>query len=131
MLYPQLAAVTNTYPSLYTTSLAPPSARQVKGHIGRLGGRLETSLEHHIMKKISKHIPDELHAQDGYVDMLVAGYASFSRDNQSKLVVNTTKGKVVVGYRQTHDEEAGKRGGLKVGAAHDAANAPHKKWWSL
>jgi hypothetical protein len=43
--------------------------------------------------------------------------------------VQSTKGKVVIGYRETRDEETAKAMGLKVGVL-EQQQRKKKHWWS-
>jgi len=60
------------------------------------------------------------------LDQVVGGFASHTRSEQSKVTIQSSKGRVVVGYRETADEAAAKAMGLSVGAQ---GSQKKKRWW--
>jgi len=54
------------------------------------------------------------------------GPATYSKLDQSKLLIASQKGRVVIGYRETKDEAAARGMDLKVGAQ---GGGKKKRWW--
>jgi hypothetical protein len=51
---------------------------------------------------------------------------TYSKSDQSKLLIASQKGRVVIGYRETHDEGVTKGMDLKVGVQ---GGGKKKRWW--
>jgi hypothetical protein len=104
----------------YTTFVTPLSVNDPKK---------SKSIEHTGATKIQKWVPGPLRGRSDILDQVIGGYASHTRGEQSKISVQSTKGKVVIGYRETRDEETAKAMGLKVGVL-EQQQRKKKHWWS-
>ena len=82
------------------------------------------SPEHSVASRITQHVPKSMRGQSDILDQVVGGFTAHSRKEQSKISV-AAKGRVVVGYRETEDEDAVRRMGLGVGMQ----GTKKKPWW--
>ena len=117
-LTPALAQVSKPYGSYYTTFVAPMSVRREQGK--------STSAELRAMSGIERYVPKKAREESDILDQVMAGYAHHTRGEQSKIIITSSKGRIVVGYRETGDEEVANGLRLAVGAQ---GGARKKKWW--
>ncbi|KAK8854873.1 hypothetical protein IAR55_003612 [Kwoniella newhampshirensis] len=116
-----LKPIANPYASLHTTFMVPLALSRDPRHA--------SSFEHSAAKKIEKYIPNSFREdQSDILDQVVGGYVSHGRGEHCKLVIRTEKGRVVVGLRDSKDEEDWKAMGLRVGAM-DGGRKGKKRWW--
>ena len=78
------------------------------------------------MSGIQRYTPKSFRQQSDLFDQVVGGYASHTRGEQSKVTIQSTKGRVVIGYRNGADEEGAKEMGLIVG---NQGTQKKKRWW--
>jgi len=114
----QLQPIHNPYASFYTTFAVPLQLQS--------DPKKARSAELAVMGGIQKWVPKSLRGQSDILDQVVGGYASHTRGEQSKVAVQSSKGKVVLGIRGTRDEEQARSMGLAVGAKDGNKK---KKWW--
>ena len=114
----QLQPLSNPYGAFYTTFVVPDSFKD--------DPKKAKSLEHQAMSKIERYVPNRVKGQSDILDQVVAGYAHHTRGEQSKIAVTSGKGRVVIGFRETEDEEQAGRMRLMVGAQ---SGGRKKKWW--
>ena len=114
----QILPVTNPYASFYTTHLVPRHLAQDK--------QKSRAVEHEAASKIERYVPESFREQSDLFDQVVGGYASHTRGEQSKVLVTSAKGRVVIGYRESTDEREAMVMGLNVGAK---SQGKKKRWW--
>lgn len=85
-----------------------------------------SSIEHTALSKLAKYIPEGLMGQSDELDQAFGGIAAHTRGEQSKISVTAGKGRVVIGYRESLDEEKARGMGLKVGVKEGKGK---KGWW--
>ncbi|ORY35442.1 hypothetical protein BCR39DRAFT_460967, partial [Naematelia encephala] len=119
ILAAQLQPIANPYASFYTTFVVPLHLAQ--------DPKKSRSAEHRAMSTIQKYVPQSLREQSDIFDQVVGGFASHTRGEQSKITVQSTKGRVVIGYRETKDEQDVLGLGLVVGAK--GPQGKKKRWW--
>ena len=78
------------------------------------------------MSGIERYVPKKAREESDILDQVMAGYAHHTRGEQSKIIITSSKGRIVVGYRETGDEEVANGLRLAVGAQ---GGARKKKWW--
>ena len=83
--------------------------------------RAARPLEHKASLGTAKYMPDFLKAQDPIIDQVVAAYAAHTRGEWSKVHITNmgSKGRVVLGYRESEDEAEVGEMGLRVGVQHE------------
>ncbi len=118
ILSAQLEPLVNPYAAFYTTHVAPLHIKNDSSY--------KRPFEHRAAANIQRYVPQTFRQQSGSLDQVVGGYASHTRGEQSKVTIQSNKGRVVIGYRESADEEGAKGMGLVVGA-----QGPQKKkhWW--
>lgn len=109
--------IANPYASFYTTFFVP-------GHLSG-DAKKSKSVERNFMGGIQQRVPKRARSKNDYLDQVVGGFASHTRGEQSKVVVNASKGRVVFALRETDDEQSIAQLGLKVGRE----GTKKKKFW--
>jgi hypothetical protein len=118
ILQPQCQPIAHPYETFYTTFVTPLASTDPKK---------SSSFEHKTASMIQKFVPKSFLEQSDMLDQVVSGFATHTRGEQSKITVQSSKGRVVFGYRETRDEETVKGMGLKVGVQEQQQRK--KKWW--
>jgi len=85
-----------------------------------------SSVEHRAMSTMERHIPASFREESDFNNQIAGGFASHAKGDQSKLLIASQKGRVVIGYRESKDEQAAAGMDLKVGAQ---AGGKKKRWW--
>ena len=81
------------------------------------------------MSGIERWVPNSAREQNDMLDQVMAGYQHHTRGEQNKVSITTGgKGRVVVGYTDTSDEDEAKGMRLLVGAQ---SGGRKKKWWQV
>ncbi|WWD18978.1 hypothetical protein CI109_103435 [Kwoniella shandongensis] len=121
ILGPLLKPLANPYASLYTTFMVPLALSR--------DPRYASSIEHTATKRIERYIPGSFREdQSEILDQIAGGFMSHGRGEHSKLVIRSEKGRVVLGLKESKDEEDWKALGLRVGVM-DGGRKGKKRWW--
>lgn len=118
ILSAQLKEVLKPYHEFYSTFVVPLSVAQDPSK--------NANVEHTGMGYAQKWIPEFLREQDEYLDQATGGLKSHTRGELNKLDIRCGKGRVVVGFRDSLDEQAAEEMGLKVGHKD---GGKRKHWW--
>jgi len=118
ILTAQLEALANPYAAFFTTVVTPLRVKADPSY--------KRSYEHRTVSGIQRYTPKSFREQSDMLDQVVGGYAGHTRAEQSKVTIQSSKGRVVIGYRESADEEGAQGMGLVVGA-----HGPQRKkrWW--
>lgn len=118
ILEAQLKPVVRPYQDFYSTFVVPTAYAQ--------DAKRNSNIEHTGMKNVQKWVPDFLREEDEYLDQVTGGLKSHTRGELNKLDIRSGKGRVVVGFRDSLDEQAAEQMGLKVGHRE---GGKRKHWW--
>ncbi|OWZ42170.1 hypothetical protein C356_03615 [Cryptococcus neoformans c45] len=121
IISPLIKPTVNPYANLYTTYMVPLALARDPKH--------SSSQEYTTAKNIEKYVPKPFREESDILDQVSGGYTSHVRKSWSKLNIKTEKGRVVVGMRESKDEEVVKELGLRVGRIDGIKK--DKKWWKL
>ncbi|WVR07430.1 hypothetical protein IAU60_004471 [Kwoniella sp. DSM 27419] len=120
IVQPLLKPVTNPYSSLHTTFMVPLSLSQDPRHA--------QPAEYQAASHAQRYIPAGMREENELVNQFVGGYTSHVRGEHSKVTIRSEKGRVVIGLRESRDEEDARDMGLRVGVM-DGGKKGKKKWW--
>lgn len=118
IIQPQLLPLANPYNTFYTTFAVPLAFVR--------DPQRNSSVEHRAMSNIERHVPAGFREESEFNNQVAGGFASHNRGDQSKILITSQKGRVVIGYRESKDEQAAAGMDLKVGAQ---AGGKKKRWW--
>ncbi|OCF40825.1 hypothetical protein I317_05360 [Kwoniella heveanensis CBS 569] len=117
---PLLKPLANPYSSFYTTFFVPLAHSR--------DPQRSNSAEYNAMTNIERHVPSGFREESEMFNQVVGGYTSHTRGEHSKISIKSEKGRVVVGLRESRDEEDVKSMGLRVGVM-DGGKKGKKRWW--
>ncbi|KIR99672.1 hypothetical protein L804_03304 [Cryptococcus deuterogattii 2001/935-1] len=121
IISPLIKPTVNPYANLHSTYMVPLALARDPKH--------SSSREYTAAKTIEKYVPKSFREESDILDQVTGGYTSHVRKSWSKLNIKTEKGRVVVGLRESKDEEVVKELGLRVGRIDGVRK--DKKWWKL
>ncbi|WVQ99912.1 hypothetical protein IAU59_007055 [Kwoniella sp. CBS 9459] len=117
---PLLKPLANPYSSFYTTFFVPLAHSR--------DPQRSNSAEYNAMTNIERHVPSSFREESEMFNQVVGGYSSHIRGEHSKISIRSEKGRVVLGLRESRDEEDAKSMGLRVGVM-DGGKKGKKRWW--
>ncbi|WVF72699.1 hypothetical protein IAT40_007517 [Kwoniella sp. CBS 6097] len=118
---PLLKPVANPYSSFYTTFFVPLAHSR--------DPQRSNSAEYNTMTNVERHVPASIRRDESEMfNQVVGGYSSHIRGEHSKISIRSEKGRVIIGLRESKDEEDVKSMGVRVGVM-DGGKKGKKRWW--